>query len=225
MRGLLCQRRRGRHTSSNLYLVKSDFRIGACYRKSVPTDTDGGTGYIPLKRKNEQSSCISDTTKNRAAVINETGCPCRVQLLAWYQDYRKNDTKLSKDRYQRYSDEQKCTAVDHYLAHGRCNARTKRALGYPSKKVYEVFAANKGCYGRRRIYDELADSGTIVAERVISAIMGEGRKGIKTEETLLQLLQRRDLRTPWQQGKPRFSLCTAKLPVACRCNAVFHTSE
>lgn len=36
-----------------------------------------------------------------------------------------------------------------------------------------MFAANKGCYGRRRIHDELADSATIVAERVISAIMSE----------------------------------------------------
>lgn len=53
--------------------------------------------------------------KSCAAVINEIGYPCRVQLLAWYRNYKENDGKLSKNRYQRYSDEQKRVAVDHYL--------------------------------------------------------------------------------------------------------------
>lgn len=41
------------------------------------------------------------------------------------------------------------------------------------KKVCETFMANRGRYGRRRIHDELADSGTVAAERVISTIMRE----------------------------------------------------
>ena len=41
------------------------------------------------------------------------------------------------------------------------------------KKVCEALLSNRGRYGRRRIHDELADSGTIAAERVMSTIMRE----------------------------------------------------
>lgn len=73
--------------------------------------------------------------KSCAAVIHELGYPCRVQLLTWYREYEENDGQFNADRYRRYSDEQKRVAVDHYLEHGRCNARTRRALGYPSQEV------------------------------------------------------------------------------------------
>ncbi len=52
-----------------------------------------------LKEKKRTGELYLKYDKNCAAVINETECPCRVQLLAWYRDYRKNDTKLNKDRH------------------------------------------------------------------------------------------------------------------------------
>lgn len=34
----------------------------------------------------------------------------------------------------KYSDEQKNTAVEHYVNHGQCFAFTRRALGYPARQ-------------------------------------------------------------------------------------------
>ena len=38
------------------------------------------------------------------------------------------------ERQRRYSEEQKCAAVDHYLECGRRLSRTMRMLGYPESK-------------------------------------------------------------------------------------------
>lgn len=69
--------------------------------------------------------------KSCAAVINEIGYPCRVQLLAWHRAYVEHGVEGLDGSMERYSPEQKAAAVDHYFEHGRCNARTRRALGYP----------------------------------------------------------------------------------------------
>lgn len=65
------------------------------------------------------------------AVVHELGYPSRGLLKSWHAEYVANGGMLEERSMARYSDEQKRAAVDHYIAHGRCNARTRRALGYP----------------------------------------------------------------------------------------------
>ena len=70
-----------------------------------------------------------------ADTIRELGYPNRHTLANWYKEHKENG-KLSdpKPRQRKYTDDQKRTAVDYYLEHGKSIARTRRALGYPSKQ-------------------------------------------------------------------------------------------
>lgn len=52
---------------------------------------------------------------------------------AWVEAGRDDGNSLGDGCGERYTSEQKRAAVDHYLWHGRCAARTIRALGYPCK--------------------------------------------------------------------------------------------
>lgn len=65
-------------------------------------------------------------------VIHELGYPCEVQLRAWYREYVESGGGLHEVYRERYTREQRQAAVDHYLGHGRCNAFTRRELGYPA---------------------------------------------------------------------------------------------
>lgn len=77
--------------------------------------------------------------KSSTTVSKELGYPCPKLLKSWYQDFiKEEETGIIHDRRRRarkYTDEQKNTAVQHYLNHGRCLARTVRALGYPCKEL------------------------------------------------------------------------------------------
>jgi len=77
--------------------------------------------------------------KSPAAVTNELGYPSPKMLAKWYQDYiKEKETGIIHGRRQReskYSEVQKRAAVHHYLEHGRCLARTIRALGYPCQEL------------------------------------------------------------------------------------------
>lgn len=77
--------------------------------------------------------------KSESAVIHELGYPSPKMLPKWHQELeQEKETGIIRDRYRRagmYSAEQKQVAVKHYLEHGRCLARTMRALGYPCKQL------------------------------------------------------------------------------------------
>lgn len=74
--------------------------------------------------------------KSVMATIREIGYPCRATLYAWYEEYLANGCDIpSISNHRRYTEEQKRTAVDHFFEHGRCLARTTRALGYPSQQL------------------------------------------------------------------------------------------
>lgn len=68
--------------------------------------------------------------------IRQLGYPTKNALKAWCVDFEQNGDVLK--RYQRtkpkYSEEQKKTAVSHFMANGRCIAATIRSLGYPSRQ-------------------------------------------------------------------------------------------
>ena len=65
------------------------------------------------------------------AAIRELGYPSRTQLVSWHREWRENGGRLTDRSLERYTPEQKRAAVRHYLTHGRCNAFTRRELGYP----------------------------------------------------------------------------------------------
>lgn len=77
--------------------------------------------------------------KSETAVIHELGYPSHKMLPKWHREMQiEQETGIIRDNSDRcsmYTREQKQAAVDHYLEHGRCLARTVRALGYPSKQA------------------------------------------------------------------------------------------
>ncbi|MGK4256650.1 hypothetical protein [Bifidobacterium pullorum] len=88
-----------------------------------------------------------------ADVIRELGYPGREALRMWYRDWleerRTGVPSRRGERYSRYTDERKRTAVEHCLTHGRRMSWTMRRLGYPSRGVLaawidELAPANAG---------------------------------------------------------------------------------
>lgn len=77
--------------------------------------------------------------KSAADTIRELGYPNRQTLRSWYRMYlEEQETGILHDRYIRapkFTEEQKQTAVRHYLEHGRSFQRTVRVLGYPSRET------------------------------------------------------------------------------------------
>ena len=77
--------------------------------------------------------------KSSTTVTNELGYPSPKMLARWYKEFlEEKETGVIHDhrlRLSRYTTEQKKAAVQHYLEHGRCLARTMRALGYPCQEL------------------------------------------------------------------------------------------
>jgi len=78
--------------------------------------------------------------KCAADVVYELGYPSRKNLPRWYKAYlQEQETGVIWNGYRRtrtkYSSEQKKTAVEHYLEHGRNLSRTIKAMGFPSKEM------------------------------------------------------------------------------------------
>ncbi len=78
-----------------------------------------------------------------ADVALELGYPDRKSLVSWYEAYLEEQETGGLweecSRYSKYSLEEKTTAVEHYLEHGRNLSRTVRALGYPSRDTLRVW--------------------------------------------------------------------------------------
>lgn len=69
-------------------------------------------------------------------VIHELGYPTRQSLYSWYKDYLKTGAvSVPETKGGKYSPEQRQVAVSHWLEHGRCIARTVKALGYPGRTM------------------------------------------------------------------------------------------
>jgi putative transposase len=94
--------------------------------------------------------------KSAAAVIHELGYPNRHSLVNWYEEFLKNnDLKKERPRPQKFSNEQKETAVNYYMEHGKCVSRAIRALGYPSRTLLKQWIRERypeelpRCYSKR----------------------------------------------------------------------------
>lgn len=75
--------------------------------------------------------------KRTGSTIRQLGYPTKNALKSWHREYeRAHDLPAGFVRSkQKYSDEQKQVAVEHYLSHDRCLAGTRKALGYPCRKT------------------------------------------------------------------------------------------
>lgn len=72
-----------------------------------------------------------------ASVIRELGYPKDTKsLCSWYKEYKATGA-LHEAYAQRtkYDKEQRRTAVQYYMEHGKCLSRTVRKLGYPSRTL------------------------------------------------------------------------------------------
>ncbi len=75
--------------------------------------------------------------KRLGATILQLGYPTKNSLMGWHREYElRRDLRVGYARSgQKYSDQQKQAAVQHYLDHDRCIASTMRALGYPCRAL------------------------------------------------------------------------------------------
>ena len=87
-----------------------------------------------------------------ADVIHELGYPSKGALLSWYADRLEEErTGVPSRRGERYSDEQKQAAVDHYLEYGRRLSRTMLMLGYPKSKELLMAWIDELALGQRKL--------------------------------------------------------------------------
>ena len=75
--------------------------------------------------------------RSSAAVRRELGYPSKGALRLWVKEYESSGVLHDgyRGRPPKHSKEQKQTAVDYYLQHGRNLRRTIRALGYPNRET------------------------------------------------------------------------------------------
>jgi putative transposase len=73
--------------------------------------------------------------KRTGPAIRQLGYPTKNALKGWYWEYEQGrDLRAGYVRAkQKYSDEQKQEAVQHFLDHDRCIASTMKSLGYPCR--------------------------------------------------------------------------------------------
>ena len=71
-------------------------------------------------------------------VMRELSYQDRKSLMAWYKQYLSNgDLTKECERKTNFSEEEKHSAVNYYLEHGKCLRRTVRKFGYPSKPTLD----------------------------------------------------------------------------------------
>jgi putative transposase len=67
-----------------------------------------------------------------STTINDLQYPSARMLRNWFVEYTKTgNLKKVTRRKRKYNSSQIDTAIDHYLSHGKCLARTSKSLGYP----------------------------------------------------------------------------------------------
>lgn len=74
--------------------------------------------------------------KSYASVFRELGYPPSYHTLKlWFKEYEQNgDLHKAYIKTSIYTEEQRKTAIQYYLEHGRSKSRTVKALGYPTRQ-------------------------------------------------------------------------------------------
>lgn len=91
--------------------------------------------------------------KRTCPTIRQLGYPTKNALKSWHREYKHSrDLQVGYVRSrQKYSDEQKQAAVEHYLDNDRCIASTMKALGYPCRGTLTVWIDELQPQVRQRI--------------------------------------------------------------------------
>ena len=91
--------------------------------------------------------------KRTGSTIRQLGYPTKNALKSWHREYEHSrDLQVGYVRSrQKYSDEQKQAAVEHYLDNDRCVASTMKALGYPCRGTLTVWIDELHPQVRQRI--------------------------------------------------------------------------
>ena len=91
--------------------------------------------------------------KRTCPTIRQLGYPTKNALKSWHREYEHSrDLQVGYVRSrQKYSDEQKQAAVEHYLDNDRCIASTMKALGYPCRGTLTVWIDELHPQVRQRI--------------------------------------------------------------------------
>ena len=79
--------------------------------------------------------------KRIGATLRQLGYPTKNALKSWHRQFEQGrDLPAAAVRsWQKYSDEQKQAAVEHYLNHDRCMTGTIKALGYPCRDTFAAW--------------------------------------------------------------------------------------
>ena len=121
-----------------------------------------------------------------ADAIHELGYPSKEALRMWYRERLEEERAgvLSRrgGRQRRYSEEQKCAAVDHYLECGRRLSRTMRMLGYPESKELLMAWIDELAPGRRRLRH-----GPVPEELKRKAVVAVASGRLKSHEAAAEL--------------------------------------
>lgn len=121
-----------------------------------------------------------------ADAIHELGYPSKEALRMWYrerlEEERTGVPSRRGERQRRYSEEQKCAAVDHYLECGRRLSRTMRMLGYPESKELLMAWIDELAPGRRRLRH-----GPVPEELKRKAVVAVASGRLKSHEAAAEL--------------------------------------
>ena len=121
-----------------------------------------------------------------ADAIHELGYPSKEALRMWYrerlEEERTGVPSRRGERQRRYSEEQKRTAVDHYLECGRRLSRTMRMLGYPKSKELLMAWIDELAPGRRRLRH-----GPVPEELKRKAVVAVASGRLKSHEAAAEL--------------------------------------
>lgn len=116
--------------------------------------------------------------KCATAVTNELGYPCTKMLKSWYKNFiKEQETGIIQGRHHRiskYSEEQKKAAIEYYQEHGRCFARTIRALGYPCQELLAKWCKDFAPVRRRSSKVDIQFSSEQKQEAVLSLCCRQG---------------------------------------------------
>ena len=97
----------------------------------------GGLVMFTYSQRMEAVRLYRENGNSAAAVIRQLGYPKdRRTLAAWNREFEEsNDLHQVSTRRAKYTAEQRHTAVEYWLNHGKCISETIRQLGYPSRPL------------------------------------------------------------------------------------------
>lgn len=118
-----------------------------------------------------------------ADTIRELGYPARHTLYKWWQEFQLygEAPREIKRRKSKYSEEQKKTAVDYYLEHGKSISRTIRAVGYPCHAKLCAWIDEIAPEQRKRFDPKPKKDATPIEKKMEAVIELETRNGTAKE--------------------------------------------